>query len=145
MFGNNYEMNNTQYVYFAAFLDEPSKAKLLRKYGQYFPNLYAHHMTILFGNLSNWQKFGYELGEHITLNLIGQVIKDGVQVGVVSNGRSDNKHPHITISTDIGIKPFVSNRVLSNVGNSELFGDSIMVSARIGFFEKNNMIVYESI
>ena len=98
-------------------------------------------MTVVFGKLDDYTKFGYELGKEYDLRLIGQVIADGVQVAVVDSANTTNEIPHITLTTDKGIKPFASNKVLSEY-MTLLEGGSLMVKVRAGFFTKQQNIYY---
>lgn len=103
-FGDNKE----QYVIFTAQnVDNPKE--LMDKYPSELPNKYYHHSTNKFGR----QPFDEREGEKMTLHIIGRLITDKVDALVVENPNSDNDIPHITLATNVGIKPFQSNEELN--------------------------------
>ena len=96
-----------QFVIFTAQnVDNPNE--LMAKYPSELPNKYYHHSTNKFGR----QPFDKREGEKMTLHIIGRLTTDKVDALVVENPNSDNDIPHITLATNIGIKPFQSNEEL---------------------------------
>lgn len=95
-------------IYTAIFVD---KQELKEKYQQVFPNSFYHHSTIEFrpNSLDN-----VPVGEKIKLKIIGRLTTDKVDVLLVDNKLSKNEYPHITLSTENGVKPFESNIEIKN-------------------------------
>lgn len=90
-------------VYSGVFLNTDD---LVSRYGQTHENLYAHHSTIEFKPESVEElPTGQAMGLHIT----GRLTTDKVDVLLVENPLSKNRHPHITLSTARGVKPSESN------------------------------------
>lgn len=102
-FGDNQE----QFVIFTAQnVDKPKE--LMAKYPSELQNKYYHHSTNKFGR----QPFDEREGEKMTLHIIGRLTTDKVDALVVENPNSENEIPHITLATNIGVKPFQSNEEL---------------------------------
>ena len=122
-----------QVVYTAIFVD---KNYLIEKYPKVFPNIFYHHSTIEF-RPSTINEF--PIGENFDLKITGQLTTDKVDVLLVENPLSTNKHPHITLSTADGIKPFESNiEIIENLDNIEPLNDT--VNGVYGVFDGQNDI-----
>lgn len=104
--------------YFGVFLNDSSKQKLLSAISEFIPvdwNVYAHHMTILFGKNKNPDVEEYiknNIGKVVSLKAVSIGISaDAIAVKISSSVPSDNKTPHITIATPQRGKPFNSNHI----------------------------------
>lgn len=95
-------------IYTAIFVD---RQDLKEKYEQVFPNSFYHHSTIEFkpNSLEN-----IPVGEKVELKIIGRLTTDKVDVLLVDNPLSKNEYPHITLSTNDGVKPYESNSEIKN-------------------------------
>lgn len=104
-------------LYSAVVLDEESRSKLLENFYDSLDvpediKLFAHHMTICFGK---------GLPENLKQDLDKEIILKTTHVGVsntnlavqVNGYFSENKIPHITISTKNNGKPVMSNDIVN--------------------------------
>lgn len=89
-------------LYSTVFIDTQ---KLLEQFTPVHCNIFAHHSTIEFKPRS----IDVQIGLVVTLQITGRLITNKVDVLIVDNPYSKNRHPHITISTAEGVKPFASN------------------------------------
>lgn len=110
----NYQTNTTnsyKMIYSALFLSEKEQSKLKAMFPPVHPNVFYHHSTIAFKptDTSN-----IEIGKTYKINITGRLTTDKVDVLLVENIKSLNKHPHITLSTAEGVKPFASNEEIAN-------------------------------
>lgn len=104
-------------MYTAIVLNSTSKEKLLNKLGHLCPTgwkIYAHHMTINMGKISNGPCDKSLLDTSVALTVIS--IGSGPLVtalGVETEIHSVNKVKHITLAVDIKNfgKPFMSNKI----------------------------------
>jgi len=121
------------FIYSAVFVNED---ELMLKYPPVHPNEFYHHSTIEFKPISIEK---LPLGEKITLEIIGRLITDKVDVLLVINPLSKNAYPHITLSTANGIKPFESNsEINSNLDRIQPLNDKII--GICGVFDGINVI-----
>lgn len=110
-----------RFLYSAVFVN---KDELMKKYHQVHPNVFYHHSTIEFKPTSIEN---LPFGKEIALKIIGRLTTDKVDALVVVNPLSKNLHPHITLSTAEGVKPFESNSEISNnLDKIEPLNDTIM-------------------
>lgn len=109
-------MPPTKRLYVAIFLDEESKAALLKAFPPKHVNVYGEHMTLAFGRHMEPE---YPVGSEFELEVLAAYEDDrGQAVRVKGVGSNIDKHvwvdqvPHITISCAVGIKPVYSNEVI---------------------------------
>lgn len=107
-------------IYSAVFVNEE---ELKGKYPPVFPNIFYHHSTIEFkpNSIQN-----LPIGERIDLKINGRLTTEKVDVLLVDNPLSKNEYPHITLSTNNGVKPFESNsEIINNLDKVQKLDDSI--------------------
>jgi len=110
-------------IYTALNVDNPEQLK--EKYPSDLPNKFYHHSTIKFGK----QPFNKNENKKEKLHIIGRLKTDKVDVLLVENKYSNNKHPHITLATAEGVKPFESNKEIeSNLDKVEKLDDYVNVT-----------------
>lgn len=90
-------------IYTAIFFNTED---VVTKFGQVHENLFSHHSTIEFKPKSIED---LPIGETMNIKVIGRLTNKRLDVILVENPLSKNKHPHITLSTAEGVKPFESN------------------------------------
>lgn len=95
-------------IYSAIFVNEK---ELKDKYRPIHPNLYYHHSTIEFKPKSIEN---LPIGLKVKMAITGRLTTKKVDVLLVDNKLSANKHPHITLSTADGVRPSDSNEEISN-------------------------------
>lgn len=109
-------------VYVAVFLTPMARRKLLKRFGQKHPNLFADHMTIW-----NFQDGGdpesWPFGKTAALKVIGYVSDDKGQAVIVRPPTKlrpvGGRTPHITISTTQAIPPSYSNELIRKSWDQE--------------------------
>lgn len=82
--------------------------ELHKKYGVVHPNKFGTHSTNIYGT----QAYDPREGIVSRLKITGRLTNANVDVLVVENKDSKNKHPHITLSTAPGVRPYQSNEEL---------------------------------
>ena len=134
-------MENKNWIYFGAFLNDKSSQRLLSLSKVLSPTdwkHYCHHMTIAFNNkteeaqeIYNYYKplFGKEI--HLLATHIG-TSNDAFAVKIDFKGKTLNKIPHITLSTPPNGKPVNSNYITEWVELSK----PIVLCANLGEFSK---------
>lgn len=104
-------------IYIGAFLTEQSKKQLLtfmESKATLLTNIFADHVTLVFKPYPEDQ-LKYTFGEKVKLKVIGYCFDEKSQAVVVDTDQlCKNSVPHITVSTNTGIKPFYSNQLLAN-------------------------------
>lgn len=95
----------------------------------------GHHSTIAFkpGTLD-----GTEVGTDVALKVIGRVSDEKGDALLVESPKSNNKHPHITLSVAKGVSPVYSNEMIENAftnGTVELFPEPIIIDTTEGYFD----------
>jgi len=103
-------------TYWAVLLDTESVAKLFSTFPPEHPNIYAEHMTIIYDpSDEDEQNLAPLCGTKVNLEVIGYSTDTKGQAVVVSGmDRIGGGIPHITISCSQRVKPFYSNKLLSN-------------------------------
>jgi hypothetical protein len=98
-------------IYTSIVLTEESKNFVLRKFKPVHKDIHCHHSTIEFR-----PKCVKDLNEgiEVSMKVTGILRTKNLDVLLVDNKLSKNKHPHITLSTAEGIKPFQSNAEIEN-------------------------------
>jgi hypothetical protein len=110
-------------IYIGLFLDEASNSKLFSAFAPKHETKYGHHTTIKFKPTpEDIEKAN--LGQKVTINVIGYAEDEKGQAVVVSGIDSGNKNPHITISTASGTSPVYSNELLET-GYEDISGPSL--------------------
>lgn len=94
-------------------------------------NLFSHHSTIEFRPKNGLDDL--PLGAEIEVDVFGCLTTDKLSVALVTNPFSKNKHPHITLSTAEGVKPFESNSELDKYLD-EVMGMNAKLVGRVGYF-----------
>ena len=100
--------------YSAVVLEERSRERLLKKFGEMIPEgweVVAHHMTINMGELNpDLERY---LGLPVSLNVVSFAQDDKVVAVGVTGFESANAQPHITLAVNRqeGGKPFMSNNL----------------------------------
>lgn len=117
-------------VYAALFLTDSSKDKLLKAIPPEHQNVYGDHITVAFGKAlsARLDRLETYLGERFVVNITGVSSDENGQAATISSNfpeRIENDFPHITISTAEGVKPFYSNKLLSNRDGDALSGLSL--------------------
>lgn len=113
---------------------------LIAKYGKKHPNVYATHSTIEFRPKSTE---GLPIGEQTQLKVVGRLTTDKVDVLIVENPLSKNKHPHITLSTAEGVMPKESNsEIENNLDKIQPLNDTI--ESTVGTFDGGNINLRET-
>lgn len=122
--------------YTAYFVDNMSLLK--NQFPPIYPNVFYHHATIQFRpNDIN----GINVGEKKKIKVVGRLTTDKVDVLLLSDVKTNNKHPHITLSTQQGIKPFQSNSEIENYPNMiEYFKSPIFISTTVGYMMRGKEI-----
>lgn len=102
-------------LYSAVVLDKGSQLKLIRSLEGYIPSnwkIFAHHMTIVFGqglpeNIKDME------GEKVNLKVSEVGMSDMAMAVKVSGFYSKNDIPHVTVAVNVdeGGKPFMSNKI----------------------------------
>ncbi len=125
-------------VYTALFVDDIDELKA--KYPSIHPNEYYHHCTITFAPKNG--KKGLNIGKKHLLEIIGRLVSDKVDVLLVKSEKSENKNPHITLSTAQGVKPFTSNQEIEKaIKNDTVIDIQDTVQVIEGYFYREIEIV----
>jgi hypothetical protein len=115
-------------VYTAVFFDTQD---IVNQFPQVHPNLYSHHST---NEFKPQDTSNLNVGETRSVNVIGRLTNDKVDVLLVDNPLSKNKFPHITLSTADGVKPFESNSELENNINDLELIEGVTLTGVVGYF-----------
>lgn len=99
----------------AAVLTPESKAKLLARVPSIHPNVRANHVTLAFNPEQEIydRKYLAQVGRRVRVRVVGATQDAKVQAVRVDGVTSENKTPHITISTAAGVNPAYSNELLA--------------------------------
>lgn len=129
------KMKKIRTGYVAVLLDEVSRHKLLEVFPPQFPDVIAHHVTVVHGVPKPGEAF---LGTKHTIKVIGHVSDDSLEALVVQlDGklqRVDGKIYHITWSLDKakGRKAMQSNDLIKAAGFVPV--DAVTVTGTMQFF-----------
>lgn len=105
-------------LYAGVILETKSKDRLkdwwLKNFGDFYSSKFAHHMTVMFKPTTE-DLSDLPLGDTFALRVVGVAKDDKAMVVVVEPQglKTQERTPHITISTRDGVKPAYSNRLLS--------------------------------
>jgi|SRR3989344_3046035 len=100
-------MEKPTVIYTAEFVLD--KEELLKKFPPKHGNVFAHHCTIAFKPAS---LEGIEIGKKSLMKVIGRAYDQKGDVLLVESPKSNNEHPHITLSCADGVYPVYSNELL---------------------------------
>jgi len=115
--------------------------------GQFPPKhgkVYGHHSTIAFKppTLDSIQ-----VGTETSLKIIGRVTDEKGDALLVESPKSNNAHPHITLSCAEGTSPFYSNEMIERAfaaNQVTLFDSPIYIDVVEGYFDgKKDVIAKE--
>ena len=105
-------------IYWAIKLDEKSRVDLLVGFPAIHPNIYAEHMTVLYGPSDDEDEAMMQVcGTKVNLEVIGSGADEKGQAVVIKSdtmSRVDGGINHITVSCANNVKPFYSNQLLQN-------------------------------
>jgi hypothetical protein len=95
----------------AIILDDASQGELKKHFPGKHSNYSGHHITLDFGK----NEYHEDFGKKVQATVIGYANDDKADAVLVSCGGThcDNRFPHITISTEPGVKPVYSNELLA--------------------------------
>jgi hypothetical protein len=145
LFDSNPELANAVYeamgfkttinnpVYSAVFFNTN---EVTSKYKQVHPNLFSHHSTIEFKPSDLTQ---LPIGQSKDIKIVGRLTTDKVDVLIIDNPLSKNKFPHITLSTEEGVKPFESNSEIEN-NQDKIVKLNDTIQGTVGVFDGKNEI-----
>ena len=114
-FQQEYKMSKT--IYWAVKLNDKSRVDLLIGFPAIHSNVYAEHMTVLFGpSASEDEALMQVCGTKVKLEVVGYRADEKGQAVVVQSSisRIDGGINHITISCANNVQPFYSNQLLQN-------------------------------
>jgi len=111
-------------LYTAIFLSPMDRARLFRRFGQTHPVQIAHHMTIwYFEEGGDPNLAGLPLGQTVPLKVIGYANDDRAQAVIVQPPAKlqlkAGRVPHITLSTENGVTPVYSNKLIKKTWDVE--------------------------
>ncbi|MEK7605548.1 MAG: hypothetical protein AAB478_03420 [Patescibacteria group bacterium] len=117
-------------------LIEESKQKLLETVPAKYPVLFANHIT-LFYDVELTGEWKGLVEKRIELSLKTHCYDHQIQAVTVDIGDlpCQNLFPHITISAQEGIKPFISNAMLQGVHSSQYVKESLQGVVEFAEFE----------
>lgn len=126
--------NIKEIIYIAGVVT--NNTELLKLVENGYPNVYCHHMTIKYGNITELPDF---IG--VKFDFVSNAIyKDESAIAITGKAynskvkkmmKENNQHSHITICTAEGIKPVYSNVLIQTEVGEEL---KIKVQMRVGAF-----------
>lgn len=127
------QFNGLNIIYTGVFFN---KDEVMGRYPSEHPNKFSHHVTIEFKPKDS---SNVPFGERKEIKVIGRLTTDKVDALLVDCPLSKNEHPHITLATAEGIKPFMSNKEIQNNPNMiEPLNDSIV--GTFGFFDGSKIV-----
>lgn len=130
--------NHAPIYYSGAFIDQAEHARLLKIFPPKFSNTFAHHLTIKY-NLTSDECSSVAVGEKVTLTVIGIAEDEKAQALIVKTNLSENKNPHITLSTDNQTRPVYSNELIEKKGYRTL-SQPVEINATIGISDGKKVI-----
>ena len=111
-------------VYIALFLDLMDQRRLIKRFGQAYPEAHADHLTLWhFQDVRSLDLPSLPWGKKIPLKIIGYVMDDQAQVVIVQAPAKfhpvGGRTPHITISTAPGVNPVYANALIAKDWDTE--------------------------
>lgn len=103
--------------------------------------VYAHHSTIAFkpATLDN-----VELGKETSLKIIARITDEKGDTLLVESPKSNNAHPHITLSCAEGTSPFYSNEMIEKAfatNKIEYLSSPVHIDVVEGYFDGKKDVV----
>ncbi len=136
------ELLETKVIYTGLFVN--NQQELLDKIPATFEKTYAHHLTLKFRPENGTD--GLEIGKQHSLKITGQVIDEeiGIQACLIEDADSNNKNPHITISSKEGVSPVKSNDAILKAIEQKsviMFDEPIEIITTEGYFNGQTVIL----
>jgi len=119
-------------VYVGVFLSPDQQWRLFDKIFPCHENVFGDHLTIKFRPTAE-EVAQLPLGKQVLLEVIGVAWDEKGQAALIRGVQSNNKHPHITISTARGVKPVYSNELFEKVFTM-LFDEPLILSGVVDTF-----------
>jgi 2'-5' RNA ligase len=111
-------------MYIAANLTEASIKLLKEKLPPKYSKVFYHHMTMAYNPSEEiLNKYKNLIGEEIDLQVFASCHNDRAHAVLIDTDKSENTHPHITLSCIEEESPVYSNELLKNKSN---FGNIYM-------------------
>lgn len=107
--GSPLKPTQTKQGFSGVFITEESKNMLLKMIPPEHKNVFGDHVTIEYGV----DKPHPMSGTKVRLTILGYAVDAKGKAVFVEGVDSQNRHPHITISTAEGVEPFYSNELLA--------------------------------
>lgn len=129
----------TNIQYTAEFVVD--QTDLLRRFPPKHPKIYADHSTNIYkpSSLAN-----LEIGHNTQLKILARVYDEKGDALLVENPKSNNEHPHITLSCVEGVKPVYTNEMIKKAvreGSIEYFLEPQFVEVIEGYSDGKNTII----
>ena len=106
---------------------------LLKKFPPKHPKVFGHHSTIAFKPSS---LDGIEIGKETVMKVVGRAYDEKGDALLVENPKSNNAHPHITLSCAKGVSPVYSNELIEKAvvdGTVEYFESPVEIDVIEGY------------
>ena len=126
-------------IYTALFVKDTDQ--LLKNFPAKHPNVFAHHSTISFRPPN---PDGVEISKEVKVRILARVSDEKGDALIIENDKSENLHPHITISCADNIPPRYSNEMIEEKirNNSiEYFEEPIEIEMVEGYFDGSEDII----
>lgn len=105
-------------MYIAANLTPESIQKLKEKLPPKYDRVFYHHMTMAFNPSEEiFNKYKNLIGEEIELQVFASCHDDRAHAVLVDSDKSEDEHPHITLSCIKEEKPNYSRELIKNKSN----------------------------
>lgn len=105
-------------MYIAANLTQESIQKLKEKLPPKYDRVFYHHMTMAFNPSEEiFNKYKNLIGEEIELQVFASCHDDRAHAVLVDSDKSEDEHPHITLSCIKEEKPNYSRELIKNKSN----------------------------
>jgi len=133
------EVDKTTIIYTAEFVKD--KNSLVETFPPKHQKVYGHHSTIAFkpSNLD-----GIEVGKEFKMKIVGRVSDEKGDALLVENPKSNNQHPHITLSCAEKVSPVYSNEMINKaieMGTVEFLENPIEIDVIEGYFDGKKDVV----
>lgn len=105
-------------MYIAANLTPESIQQLKQKLPPKYDRVFYHHMTMAFNPSEEiFNKYKNLIGEEIELQVFASCHDDRAHAVLVDSDKSEDEHPHITLSCIKEEKPNYSRELIKNKSN----------------------------
>lgn len=125
--------------YSALFVNDVEELKKI--FPPIYEKVYYHHSTIVYRPES---LDGLEVGKSHKLRITGRAHDMNCDALLVYNEKSNNKHPHITLSVTKDTSPVYSNKMLEEAiknDSIEYFEEIILIDVTEGYFDGEKVII----